>query len=84
MELKELIESFEGFNYGKTLKQVVERIKVSIDEEPMEEHTLVYKEPWEHIEISREEVTWLNKKLPEWSEEYEDIAGRQNDKTCYF
>lgn len=75
MELKELIESFKGFSYavsnaGQVLKQIVERIKVSTDEESMEEHTLVYKEPWEHIEISKEEVTWLNKRLPEWSKEY--------------
>ena len=37
------------------------------------------------MEISREEVTWLNKELPEWSKEYnEDIAGRENDKPYCF
>ena len=43
---------------------------MTIDEQPVE-HTLVEKEPWEHMEISREEVTWLNKELPEWSKEYD-------------
>lgn len=65
MGLRELRECFEEFSCGRALKQIVERIKVLIDEESMEEHTLVYKEPWEHIEISREETTWLNKRLPE-------------------
>ena len=76
MGLRELRECFEELRYTsesavKALKKIAERLRqVIIDEQPVE-HTLVEKEPWEHKEISREEVTWLNKELPEWSKEYD-------------
>ena len=92
MGLRELRECFEEFSYtsgsaAQALKEIAKRLRqMTIDEQSVEyEHTLVEKEPWKHMEISREEVTWLNKELPEWSKEYnEDIAGRKNDKPYYF
>lgn len=64
---------FSSKKAGQALKKVAERLRqmtIEIDEQSVE-HTLVEKGPWEHKEISREEVTWLNKELPEWSKEYD-------------
>ena len=64
---------FSSKKAAQALKKMAERLRqmtIEIDKQPVE-HTLVEKEPWEQMEISREEVTWLNKELPEWSKEYD-------------
>ena len=64
---------FSSKKLGQALKKMSERLRqMTIDEQSVEyEHTLVKKEPQEHMEISQEEVTWLNEELPEWSKEYD-------------
>ena len=76
MGLRELRECFEELSYtsesaAQALKKMAERLRqMTIDEQSVE-HTLVEKEPLEYMGISKEEVTWLNKELPEWSKEYD-------------
>ena len=73
MGLRELRECFEELNYtsdsaAQALKKIAERLRqMTIDEQSVEyEHTLVGA-----YGISKEEATWLNKELPEWSKEYD-------------
>lgn len=70
MELRELRECFEEFNYtsesaAQALKKVAERLR------QMNSLLNMNILQQEHMEISKEEATWLNKKLPEWSKEYD-------------
>ena len=86
MELKELIESFEGFNYaastaGQALKTIVSRLRNQIFVRRENEIGVIdlYKS---YKNFDEFENSLMNMKLEEL--EYEDIAGRQNEKTCYF
>ena len=79
MELRELREGFKGFSYasnsaGQALKKMADRLRSQmlgvID---------LYKS-YKNFDEFRD--SFMNMKLEEL--EYEDIAGRQNEKTCYF
>ena len=70
MELRELRECFEESSYisgsaAQALKKIAERLRQMNSLLNMS----IFQQ--EHMEISKEEATWLNKELPEWSKEYD-------------
>ena len=87
MELRELTESFKEFSYaastaGQALKIIASRLRKQKCEKKEQEIGVIdlYKsyESFDEFESS----LMNNIKLKEL--EYEDIAGRQNEKTYYF
>ena len=90
MELRELRESFKGFSYdikssaasmGEALKAITSRLRKQKCEKKEQEIGVIdlYKS---YESFDEFENSLMNMELEEL--EYEDIAGRQNDKTCYF
>ena len=86
MELKELIESFKGFSYaagnaGQALKTIVGRLRNQAFVRRENEIGVIdlYKS---YKDFDEFENSLMNMKLEEL--EYEDIAGRKNDKPHYF
>ena len=86
MELKELIESFKGFNYaasnaGSALKTIVGRLRNQVFVRRESEIGVIdlYKSYGSFDEF---ENSLMNMELEQL--EYEDIAGRKNDKPYYF
>ena len=86
MELRELRECFEEFSYtsesaGRALKKMVDRLRSQMFVSRGNEIGVIdlYKS---YKDFDEFENSLMNMKLEEL--EYEDIAERQNDKTCYF
>lgn len=86
MELRELREGFEELSYtsdslGQALKKIAERLRSQMLGSKGNEIGVIdlYKS---YKDFDEFENSLMNMKLEEL--EYEDIAGRQNNKTCYF
>lgn len=86
MELRELREGFEGFSYasesaGQALKTIANRLRSQMFRSKENEIGVIdlYKS---YKDFDEFENSLMNMKLEEL--EYEDIAGRENEKTCYF
>lgn len=86
MDLKELRESFERFSYtpysmGQALKKVADRLRKQIFVKKEKEVGVIdlYKS---YKNFDEFENSLMNMELKEL--EYEDIAGRKNDKPYYF
>lgn len=86
MDLRELIESFEEFSYtsesaAQALKTIANRLRSQMFGSKGNEIGVIdlYKS---YKNFDEFENSLMNMELEEL--EYEDIAGRQNDKTCYF
>lgn len=90
MDLRELRESFEEFSYdtkssavsmGEALKAITSRLRKQKCEKKEQEIGVIdlYKSYGSFDEF---ENSLMNMKLEEL--EYEDIAGRENDKPYYF
>lgn len=86
MGLRELRESFEKFNYtsesvGKALRKMADRLRSQMFESKGNEIGVIdlYKS-YKNFDEFKDSL--MNMKLEEL--EYEDIAGRKNDKSCYF
>ena len=86
MELRELRECFEEFSYasdsaGRALKKMVDRLRSQMFVSRGNEIGVIdlYKS---YKNFDEFENSLMNMKLEEL--DYEDIAERQNDKTCYF
>ena len=86
MDLRELRESFEEFSYtsesaGQALKKIAERLRSQMFRIKGNEIGVIdlYKS-YKNFDEFKDSL--MNMELEEL--EYEDIAGRENDKTCYF
>ena len=86
MDLRELRKSSEEFNYtsesaAKALKTIASRLRRQIFVSRGNEIGVIdlYKS-YKNFDEFKDSL--MNMKLEEL--EYEDIAGRENDKTCYF
>ena len=85
MELKELIESFKGFSYaasnaGQALKTIVGRLRNQAFVRRENEIGVIDLDKSRDFDEFRDSL--MNMKLEKL--EYEDIAGRQDTKICYF
>ena len=84
MGLRELRECFEEFSYtsesaGKALKKMVDRLRSQMFGEDEIGVIDLYKS---YKDFDEFKDSLMNMKLKEL--EYEDIAGRENDKPYYF
>lgn len=86
MDLRELRESFEEFSYasesaGKALRKMADRLRSQMFGSKGNEIGVIdlYKS-YKNFDEFKDSL--MNMKLEEL--EYEDIAGRKNDKACYF
>lgn len=84
MGLRELRECFEEFSYtsetaGKALRKIADRLKSQMFGEDEIGVIDLYKS-YKDFDEFRDSL--MNMKLEELG--YEDIAGRENEKTCYF
>lgn len=85
MELRELTESFEEFNYtsesaGQALKKMADRLRSQMFGSKGNEIGVI--DLYKSRDFDEFKDSLMNMKLEEL--EYEDIAGRENEKTCYF
>ena len=86
MELRELRECFEEFSYtsesaGRALKKMADRLRSQMFESKGNEIGVIdlYKS---YESFDEFENSLMNMELEELK--YEDIAGRENDKSYYF
>ena len=84
-DLRELRESFEGFSYAsnsaaRALKKMVDRLRSQMFVSRENEIGVIDLSKSRDFDEFKDSL--MNMKLEEL--EYEDIVGRENEKTCYF